>query len=644
MKDLKKLGWCLLVFFGMTGSLSAQESYEYFLDLTQVKDDQVKVVLKTPDMKKDVVTFYMPKIIPGTYAIADYGRFVSNFKAYDKKGKALNVSRTSVNSWEISNAKKLATISYWVDDTFDFEFEEDKVFWPAGSNIEEGENFVISTPGFFGYFDEEKKRPFKFNVIRPQSFYGTTGLIKEESSTVISAKINGENLSVEQNERVDTFIANDYDHLIDSPLMYAETDTTIIMVDGTEVLIGCYSPTGKITSKEIAGTLEATLQAQKQYLKGVLPVKKYAFILYFTDQPVFEYGALEHSYSSMYYLPEGTLEEVGNTVSEIAAHEFFHIITPLTIHSEEIHNFDFNDPKMSKHLWLYEGVTEYFSHNALVQGGLVDKQSYMLGLREKMIYADTFNDSLPFTELSKYAHTQHKDEYQNVYQKGALIAMCLDLELLRLSEGKMNLRDLMLKLSEKYGKTQAFKDDELFKVITEMTYPEIGEFFSTYVDSEERLNIEKYLAYAGVTYKDKMGFETLSFGFDNMNIGLNEAESRLMIQNAENLNEIGQALGLQNGDVLMKIDGKEVPAIGPNMNESIAAIQQYFGSLMQSMKDGQELNFVVKRANEEGNLEEIELSTTNKAVMMYERHIIMPNPAATEAENQLRSWWLEGIE
>jgi predicted metalloprotease with PDZ domain len=42
-------------------------------------------------------------------------------------------------------------------------------------------------------------------------------------------------------------------------------------------------------------------------------------------------------------------------------HEFFHIVTPLSIHSKEIQDFDYND-KMSEHLWMYEGVTEYFAN------------------------------------------------------------------------------------------------------------------------------------------------------------------------------------------------------------------------------------------------------------------------------------------
>jgi predicted metalloprotease with PDZ domain len=45
--------------------------------------------------------------------------------------------------------------------------------------------------------------------------------------------------------------------------------------------------------------------------------------------------------------------------SMMDTHEFFHIVTH-SIHSKEIQDFDYNDPKMSEHLWMYEGVTEYF--------------------------------------------------------------------------------------------------------------------------------------------------------------------------------------------------------------------------------------------------------------------------------------------
>src|SRR5690606_21784468 len=235
-----------------------------------------------------------------------------------------------------------------------------EIFWPAGTNIEENTNFVINTSGFFGYFDGMKSPGFEINIVRPRELYGSTGLIAEQTGASPSS-LKLEKAAESNTGVVDVYRTDNYDHLVDSPLMYARPDTAVIRVANTEVLIGSYSPTGKISAKEIAASIEEVLMAQKAFLGGELPVDKYAFIFYFTDQPILSYGALEHSYSSMYYMPEMTIDQLNQQLRDFAAHEFFHILTPLTVHSEEIADFDFNNPRMSQHLWMYEGVTEYFA-------------------------------------------------------------------------------------------------------------------------------------------------------------------------------------------------------------------------------------------------------------------------------------------
>jgi hypothetical protein len=49
-----------------------------------------------PKIKTNETTFYLPKIVPGTYSEDDYGRYIANFKAYDAKGK--EKGRFSINS------------------------------------------------------------------------------------------------------------------------------------------------------------------------------------------------------------------------------------------------------------------------------------------------------------------------------------------------------------------------------------------------------------------------------------------------------------------------------------------------------------------------------------------------------------------
>src|SRR5690606_39334767 len=93
----------ILVFIASVSAFSQSDknSYQYTVDLTNVVDDRVFVELTPPPLSEKAITFYFPKIVPGTYAIADYGRYVTSFQALDKKGKKLPVEKMGENAWKI---------------------------------------------------------------------------------------------------------------------------------------------------------------------------------------------------------------------------------------------------------------------------------------------------------------------------------------------------------------------------------------------------------------------------------------------------------------------------------------------------------------------------------------------------------------
>lgn len=630
------LGIAILTSFTFTyGQAKKQIQYNYTIDLTKVVDDKVLVELLPPRITQEEITFFLPKIIPGTYSIEDYGRFVSEFTALDKKGNKLTVEKLNDNAWKIKAAKKLAKITYWVEDSYDTKLTGPEIFQPAGTNIEEGKNFVLNTCGFLGYFDAMKEVPFQFSIIRPENFYGSSGLVATKTGEPLSS-INREKLNTKSLKRVDTYKTVDYDELIDSPLMYAPTDTAVVKVGNTEVLVGSYSPNAKITAKEIAASIREVLMAQKDFLGGTLPVKKYAFIFYFTDQPVTSYGALEHSYSSLYYMPEQTIEEMKQQLRDFAAHEFFHIVTPLTVHSDEIDNFDFNDPKMSQHLWMYEGVTEYFAGNVQVQYGLITPDEYLAVLRQQMLGADQFSKDISFTDLSKFTLDKYHDQYQNVYLKGALINLCLDVKLLELSGGKFGVKDLLLDLSKKYGKSKAFKDDALFAEITKMTYPQIDDFFNRYVKGTEPLPLAEVFNNVGILYKEEQKYEDYSLGIAQANVEVTPVDGipKLAIASIENMNAMGMALGFKVGDVLMKINSEPFPQLGPEVG---SFIQRQVAALPTSKM----LSFTVLRKDANEAMVETELSAPVQKVPLVQKHLISFNPEATTQQLALQAAWLK---
>ena len=117
--------------------LSGQNSIGYSIDLNKLANDKLSVQVKTPKFKQDQIDFFFPKIVPGTYANYDFGRFISDFQAFDAQGKSLSVVKKNVNQYQIKNAGKLTRITYQVDDTWDSpEIDGEYVFEPAGTSFQ----------------------------------------------------------------------------------------------------------------------------------------------------------------------------------------------------------------------------------------------------------------------------------------------------------------------------------------------------------------------------------------------------------------------------------------------------------------------------------------------------------------------------
>ncbi len=589
--------------------------YTVKIDLTKVKNDMLDVELIVPSVNEETVRYNMPKIVPGTYAIYDFGRFVNGFRAYDSLGNELLTKSISENIWEIYSAKKLYKISYQVEDTYDTK-KDNKIFEPAGTNIEEGKNFVLNNFGFFGYLKGMKDAPYSINVTRPEGFFGGTSLNKAPSSG-----------------NTDVFVAKNYFEAHDCPIMYCKPDTAMMRVGNADVLVSVYSPNQKLTANDVRNMVSETMDAQRKYLGGTLPTEKYSILIYlFEGQSASGgAGALEHQTSTMFNLPEQDAAALEQTIKDVTAHEFFHIVTPLNVHSQHIHDYDFINPQMSKHLWMYEGVTEYSAQHVQVKYGLLTQQEFLDVMKQKMTVADFFNDTLPFTEMSLGALDEHESQYSNVYQKGALIGMCLDIKLRDLSDGEYGIQDLMQDLSKKYGKNNYFEDENLFKEIVGFTYPEIDDFLKTYVDGNKKLPFKEVFETVGISYEREKDVQRLTLFNGRPAINYDQGEDRIFLMSTLNLSEFGKSLKLKDNDYILQINGEEVNA---------ATAQRLFGELTNT-PEGEKVKITVGRKDKEGILKPKTLKGKAKLESVKEKHSMKINDNASERQKKIRKAWLE---
>ncbi|WP_144893115.1 M61 family metallopeptidase [Flavobacterium tiangeerense] len=598
-----------------TATSSVKEEVNVTIDINNVKEDKVLVTVVAPKIKTNEITYSVPKIIPGTYSIDDYGKYMEDFKAFDSKGGQLTVTKTDDNTWNIQNATTLSKITYLVNDTFDTEkgggFGKNDVFSPAGTNIDAGKNFMLNMHGFVGYFENKKDIPYTVTVSHPETLWGATSMKDLDVST-----------------STDVFSTPRYSELVENPIMYAKPDYTTFTVDGMEILISVFSPNGKVTAESITPDMKTMMIAQKTFLGKINATKKYTVLLYLSSMTPTDakgFGALEHPTATTVVLPEAMPKaELVNAMKDVVSHEFFHIVTPLTIHSKEIHYFDFNSPKMSEHLWMYEGITEYFANLFQINQGLITEEEFYTRMAEKIENSKKLNDTMPFTTMSANVLTEpYKAQYLNVYEKGALIGMCLDIIIREKSNGERGILDLMQKLSVEYGVAKPFNDKELFDKITSFTYPEVGDFLKTYVAGPTPIPYEAFLAKVGVVKSSEKVPANVFLKGQVPYITVDQSTKEISIIPNIELNVFYNTLGLVGGDTILAINDKAYSLA--NIYEMIADSQKW--------KEDDAVAVKIKRNG-------VEQVIKGKVKLPYEDKEDLK--ATDVSKNALKQAWLKG--
>lgn len=557
MRKLVQILFSIIPLVGFT------QQYSYKVNLIDCKKDKISVELACPLINSDTVYFNFPMTIPGTYDILNYGTYISKFKALDSNNEKLEVVKIGENTFKIFPAKNLKTINYLVEDSWDSKEKKYKIFEPAGIGFQKNEYFYINSGGLFGFFNSKLNEKFIIEFRKPEFLNGYSSL----SNSI--------------NSNVQTFRADDYHQLIDNPILFSNQKEERLKVANADIIVSSYYKGGDSSAFYIKNELDSSMHAVEVFVGGELPITSYNFLNYIADFKdvgkilmsgnikFYQYpkimrrmkgqsfGALEHGNSSSYYLPDFGKNSYCGMISGTAIHEFMHIYSPLSLHSVLIGDFDYVNPKMSKHIWLYEGVTEYFATLIAMQGELERIESTVLhNLKDKIVNSYQYPDSIPFTVMSENVFNDpYKDLYGQVYERGAIMAMLLDFEIMKLTNGNKTLKTVIFELTNIYGKNKSFQEDEIIPKFVNLVDPQLQHFFDDYVTGTKPLDIEGGFKLIGIDYsKEKSGIVPIDIlskenGVEvNLGIVIN---NRVTIKKADKNN----LAGFMAGD---KVDRDEV--------------------------------------------------------------------------------------
>jgi predicted metalloprotease with PDZ domain len=593
------------------------------INLTEVVNDKVPVIINPGRFTSETVTYHLPKVVQGTYSVSDFGKYIDEFKAYDYKGNVLSFKKTDTNTWIINNAVNLDYIKYFVNDTFDVEVTGgiggDTPFSPAGTNIEP-DDYVLNLHGFIGYFDSLKNNQYKLEVTAPADFVRSSALQNAGSTT----SADGKTITT-------TYLASRYFDITDNPMMYGKFSVDEFQVGDIKVVLSVYSPNNLHSASSLKDAMYKMMVAQKAFLGDINSTSRYDIFLYLSkgdEKSPKGFGALEHHTSTVVVMPENMpKDELEESMIETVSHEFFHIVTPLSVHSEDVHYFDYNNPTFSKHLWMYEGVTEYFANLFQVNQGLISEDAFYNNMMVKIQTSMQMNDAMSFTEMSENVlDDPYAKQYYNVYQKGALIGMCVDILMREESNGQRGILSLMKELSNKYGKNKPFEDDKLIDEIVSMTYPSLRTFFDLHVIGKTPINYNEFF--------DKLGLEIAESKVETgyiMNagaliVGGDGQKGTVFFNDLVLDNSFWAQQGVLPNDVIKEVDGVVV---------TLQTANQIFQDVFM-WKPGQDIEMKLDR-----NGQEIIIKT--KTTPSYTNgQGLMSKEDATESQIKIRDAWLRG--
>jgi len=390
------------------------------IDLQQIDSLGLKVNVTPPTDLKGNVTYKFPKTIPGIYEYLHNHNTLISLQQNDKKisciGNSFLIQSDSFSYSAKSSVNFRTGVS--AEDTY---YLMDSVY-------------ILNWHYLLGFFNNETDNPYKIKIIKNNRLFGSSSLDK-----------------MTLNDTVDIFTASNYKDLIHSPLLYCIPDTASFQIEGSNFHVSCVGDDTLLNAQEIKDLLAVPL---KELLKhSEYKHDDYTF-LYFSKNAINVPGlrALEHPNSTLVCYHSALLDNdilIGSSI-----HEYIHAIyAPLRIRSEIINDFNFINPTCDEFLWFYEGVTEYLSIKTLLDSKFFSNEDFLNEIK----LSDEYSKNYILSKTSQNVYSKKGQKlYENYYTTGSLFALQLDLEIMRKSNGKKNLFDVMNELQKEYSPEKPF--------------------------------------------------------------------------------------------------------------------------------------------------------------------------------------------
>ena len=552
---------------------SADISYQF--DFARFLEHLVDVAL-TFTADTDAPSLWLPAWIPGSYLMREFARNItavhyeildSQVVSNDKQINTYRAQKTDKNTWQLPEAQAGQRICVLYE-VYCYDLSVRTAY--------------VDQQRLYGNFtslalaiDGQEQQEVEVDLIVPAAFLAD----KDASLVRLACGLEAVQAQIDK-PQIYTLQADSYHELIDHPFEFAEQDSFdfIIQDNSHQTLSHHFYLSGK-HSANMGRLQQDVTQICQTYLDwlGDAPFNDYTFMTFASGQ---DYGGLEHINSTSLITPRRDLpnaDEPKVPSSDyqrflgLCSHEYFHAWWVKTVRPDVMLEVDLRREAFTPLLWVFEGFTSYIDDFMLQASGVIDKASYLKLLAEQINrYYQTpgrTHQSVAESSFDAWIKLYRNDENTgnagiSYYNKGALVALCLDLTLLTKSAGRYRLFDVVKEFysqaKQKDNKRIGISSADMGAVIGQfMPLADWEEFERRYVNGVEELPLETLLAENGI----KIHTNTKETADKNIPWGMRCSETPLGLKvNRVNRDSAAAKAGISAYDIIVAIDGIKADA------------------------------------------------------------------------------------
>ncbi len=452
----------------------------------------------------------LPTWIPGSYLIREFARQIVSICA-SVNDMPLTMLKIDKCTWQCAPTPEPITLTYEVyawdlsvrgahlDDTHGF-FNGASVFLLAEGFRDEGSTIEIHRPA------GERYASWQLATSLEKVSNGRTSSGKKLPNTSPMLEFG-------------IFQTGSYDDLIDHPVEMGNFTHATFDAHGVPhhiVITGKHRADMPRFARDLKAICEKQISLFEPHTHTA-PFDQYWFLLTVVNDG---YGGLEHRASTALIANRDDLPLANETkvtpgyrkLLGLASHEYFHAWNVKRIMPAAFAPYDLQRENYTRQLWFFEGFTDYYDDLILVRSGIITPLEYLeveaesigrmmsLGGRKRQSVAESSFD----TWIKYYRQDENSpNAIVSYYQKGALVALALDLMIRQLSQGEKSLDDVMRAMWNQYGKKQIGVPEGMIENVIEdivgaSAAPALRAFFAIALHGTDDIDLAPLFASIGI--------------------------------------------------------------------------------------------------------------------------------------------------